>query len=209
MVCPQEIPVYHKSKGERLCIIDPNNPDNDISGGTKEISLIFDCFANAYRVLKDRMTSSVMSSTDNKSSFLEEILGANYESYFEQREHLRRLFENDPRFSQPPPPPSLPPPPLPSPPPQPSSRHTLPKKPKETSRSSSGVSKAQRKQDAAKDRAVRFRQLRPDVNGIPKSLSNELALKLGGYSTQSEMDRDLYARENARGAERVGSVPPS
>lgn len=183
--------------------MDPNNRDNDISGGTKDIALIFDCFADAYRVLKRRLTSEAMSPSTS-SSILEEIIGADYGPYFEQRKHLNRLFEDDPRFAQPSPPPppppsqppqSLPPPPPPTqpPPPHPSqaqARHPLPKKVKEPRRTS--ITKAQKKQEVAKQRAAHLKKIRPDLSGnIPDSLTNEAALKLGGYATQSDMDRDF------------------
>jgi non-canonical poly(A) RNA polymerase PAPD5/7 len=190
-----------------LCIIDPNNPDNDISGGTKDIALIFDCFADAYRVLKHRLTSEVMAPS-NRSSILEEILGADYEPYFDQRDHLQRLFEDDPRFTQPPPPPPPPPQSLPPPPPppsqpsqpiQPPSQHPLPKKVNEPPRPS--ATKAQKKQESAKQRATLFKELRPDLIGtIPDSLTNEAALKLGGYATQSDMDRDFSNFNKGRDA---------
>lgn len=180
-----------------MCIIDPNNPDNDISGGTKDIGLIFDCFADAYRALKHRLTSEAMTSSTTNCSILEAIIGADYDPYFERRNHLRRLFEDDPRFAEPPPPPpppppeSLPPPPPPPPEPsQPQVRNPPPGKVKEPRRSS--VTKAQKKQEIAKQRSTALKQLRPDlIESIPASLTNDAAYKLGGYTSQSDMDRDF------------------
>lgn len=113
--------IYQANKGTRLAIMDPNNPANDISGGTKEIPLILDAFADSHRKLKDKLTSTATSmSTRKPHSLLAPIIGAYYESYEIQREHLLRLFHNDPRFAQyrhdspPPPPPSVSPPPPPA-----------------------------------------------------------------------------------------------
>lgn len=112
--------IYQANKGTRLAIMDPNNPSNDISGGTKEIPLILDAFADSHRKLKGMLTSIATSTNARKAhSLLEPVIGANYESYEIQREHLLRLFNRDPRFAQfrrdspPPPPPSIPPPPPP------------------------------------------------------------------------------------------------
>ncbi|KAJ5449877.1 uncharacterized protein N7458_006326 [Penicillium daleae] len=104
---------------DRLSIEDPNNSANDISGGTKEISLIFRAFRHAYWSLKDRV--DWMNDNNQDASILEAIIAANYDEYIEQRHQLRHVFDTAPQFAryrQPPPPP----PPLPvgeSPPPPP------------------------------------------------------------------------------------------
>lgn len=104
---------------DRLSIEDPNNSANDISGGTKEISLIFRAFRHAYWSLKDRV--DWMNDNNQDASILEAIIAANYDEYIEQRYQLRHVFDTAPQFAkyrQPPPPP----PPLPvgeSPPPPP------------------------------------------------------------------------------------------
>ncbi|KAL2012735.1 hypothetical protein VTN00DRAFT_260 [Thermoascus crustaceus] len=185
--------VYQENKSQRLAIEDPNNRDNDISGGTREIPLIFRSFSDAYAALKERMISTAMSGSKN-GSLLDVIIEANYEEYRQQREHLRDLFENDHRFARyrqrsPPPPPAGPPPADPVPPPPP------PPEPKQQPESKQGLSKLQRKIAASRDRAARLKLLRPDIPNIPDSISNEQALALGGYKSQSEMDRDLIARE--------------
>ncbi|GES63043.1 topoisomerase family protein Trf4 [Aspergillus terreus] len=189
--------VYKSSRDNspRLAIEDPNNPDNDISGGTREISLIFNSFSQAYRALKQRMVSMGMSGNAD-GSILECIIAANYDEYTEQRWQLRDVFQHHPRFAQyrrastPPPPPRAsppPPPPLPSNPPP-------PQEPKER------LTKLQRKHQASRDRAARLKKLRPDLTSIPEMISNEQALSLGGYKTQSAMDRDLTLREKAQNA---------
>ncbi|KAM5475600.1 putative polynucleotide adenylyltransferase [Microsporum audouinii] len=120
--------IYNASKGTRLSIIDPNNPDNDISGGTKEIPRIFGAFADAYQSIKDGLYAASCRSQLSPSSLLGSIIAGNYEVYREQRKHLRDFFLNDRRFADyhgsvaldsPPPPPPLessltPPPPPPN-----------------------------------------------------------------------------------------------
>ncbi|CAI7611092.1 unnamed protein product [Penicillium pancosmium] len=111
---------------DRLTIEDPNNPDNDISGGTKEIALVFRTFSQAFTILSRRMVE-LANSEDTKGSILGSIIAANYEEYMIQRFQLREVYESASRFDiyrNPPPPPvssppqySQPPPPLPPGPP--------------------------------------------------------------------------------------------
>ncbi|KAJ5088261.1 hypothetical protein N7456_011877 [Penicillium angulare] len=107
---------------ERLMIEDPNNPSNDISGGTKEIPLIFRAFSDAYRALKNRLDASSRTPSTH-SSLLEAIISANFDEYVEQRYQLREVYETAEQFAQyrdiPPPPPPLPAGSPPPPPPQP------------------------------------------------------------------------------------------
>lgn len=212
--------MYKANNGPRLSIEDPNNPDNDISGGTREIGLVFKSFAEAFRLLKDRMLSAATSG-ETAESILGTIIAANFDEYTELRWQLREVFETDPRFAQyrrspsPPPPPPYSPPPLTNeapPPPPPSSKPSrpLPAKPpaggkkakeskakesKESKESKEKLTKLQKKKLASKDRAARLKRLRPDIPKVPTSISNEDAIKLGGYKTQSEMDKDLIMRE--------------
>lgn len=114
---------------DRLTIEDPNNRDNDISGGTREIDLILRTFANAHTSLKNRMEYLSLVQGPNKS-ILGPIIGANFDEYVEQRDQLRRVYMTENRFARyrvappPPPPPGLygdgagdTPPPLPAGPP--------------------------------------------------------------------------------------------
>lgn len=131
----------------------------------------------------------------SRSSILDTIIAANYDEYTEQRDQLREVYEYHPQFAhlQPPPPPpedSIPPPPQPPPPPSPSQDRSSP-----DSSTDKKLPKAVRKQIAGRERAARLKRLRPDIRYVPQSLSNERALTIGGYQTQSEMDRDLISRE--------------
>lgn len=79
-------PIYQPNKADRLAIIDPNKPDNDISGGSKNVMQIFDRFARAHLEILKAMKSP------NRPSVLDWLLGGDYESFVWQRDHLRRLY---------------------------------------------------------------------------------------------------------------------
>jgi non-canonical poly(A) RNA polymerase PAPD5/7 len=123
---------------DRLTIEDPNNQDNDISGGTKEISLILRTFSKAHTTLMNRM-QQLAYCENHQSSILGPIIAANFDEYIEQREQLHHIFMAEPRFARfraPPPPPPGPhpdeasPPPLPpGPPPGPAPSSTQPPPP--------------------------------------------------------------------------------
>ena len=93
---------------DRLTIEDPNNTDNDISGGTRAIDLILRTFASAHTTLKNRMEHLALVRGPNKS-IMGPIIAANFEKYTEQHNQLRRVFMTESRFAGhrvPPPPPS-------------------------------------------------------------------------------------------------------
>ncbi|RMJ28234.1 Topoisomerase family protein TRF4 [Aspergillus sp. HF37] len=185
---------YKDNNNVRLSIEDPNNPDNDISGGTREIELILRSFSDAHQLLRERMSALDRPRSTADSSILGPIIAANYDEYTQQRWQLRRVFDTDPRFApyrQPPPPPPSDPVQPPPPPSEPLPAAPAPLEPggKQT--------KSQKRQHASQERATRLRRLRPDLSYIPESVSNDQALKLGGYRTQSAMDRDLGIREKA------------
>lgn len=93
---------------DRLYIEDPNNSTNDISGGTREIGLIFRAFGDAHRALKSRLDSFKEGS---KPSMLEAIIAANFDEYVDQRRQLRYVFDTANQFAKyrnaPPPPPPV------------------------------------------------------------------------------------------------------
>ncbi|KAK1138975.1 hypothetical protein N8T08_001619 [Aspergillus melleus] len=187
-----------KGNNDRLSIEDPNNADNDISGGTREIALIFKSFSEAYRVLKERMVSSALSG-QTRCSILETIIAANYDEYTEQRWQLREIFQTNPRFAQYHQPPTPPPPPQASPPPPPPLPSNSPPSTRPSQEPKEKQTKMQRKQQASRERATRLRRLRPDISSIPSSISNARAMEIGGYKTQSEMDKDLTLKEKELG----------
>ena len=93
-----------------MSIIDPNKPDNDISGGSQHIGIVFKAFASAYEKLSSVMEADARDSTGS-GSLLAHIIGGNYVNYVTQRDHLRHVFETtrpyDQPYSAPPPPPRL------------------------------------------------------------------------------------------------------
>ncbi|CAO1598526.1 hypothetical protein XANCAGTX0491_002288 [Xanthoria calcicola] len=79
--------VYHSNKQlPKLAILDPNKPDNDISGGSKNVGRVFDLFSQAYNETMEAMKS-------NAYSLLGWALGGNYRNFTLQRERLRGLYE--------------------------------------------------------------------------------------------------------------------
>jgi hypothetical protein len=80
-------------KPNRLAIVDPNLADNNISGGTAEIDLVFRCFQEAYIQLSARMGQR-QSSGPTSGSLLIDLLGGDYGAYGLQRERLRRIYSS-------------------------------------------------------------------------------------------------------------------
>ena len=76
---------------DRLTIIDPNNPDNDISGGSHKIDTVFGRFRTAYTDLS-RYMDQLYRGHISTGSILECILGGNYQPVESQRERLRHLY---------------------------------------------------------------------------------------------------------------------
>lgn len=143
---------------------------------------------------------SISMGQSKHTSILDTIIAANYDEYTEQRGQLREVFETDPGFAHlrrsPTPPPDDPVPP-PPPPPLASGDSSPPQPPADNK-----MSKSQRKSIALQERSARFKRLRPDIpRTIPQFLTNERALTLGGYKSQSEMDKDLLARERGLSSE--------
>ena len=80
---------------DRLSIIDPNNPSNDISGGSSNWPTISREFSHAFDVLRDRMDEVArMRPTERRTaSILKPVLGGNYKNFEVQREYMRQLYE--------------------------------------------------------------------------------------------------------------------
>ncbi|KAM5346249.1 hypothetical protein ACJ41O_009254 [Fusarium nematophilum] len=76
---------------DRLSIIDPNNPGNDISGGSSNTPAILDRFHDAFNTLRDRMTE--LSRSPDGGNILEAILSGDYSSFRMQRDFLRHVHE--------------------------------------------------------------------------------------------------------------------
>ncbi|KAK5635414.1 hypothetical protein RRF57_011126 [Xylaria bambusicola] len=81
---------------DRLSIIDPNNPENDIAGGSSNYYAIKDCFAKAYEAIQKRMfefsqEGHLASSDPIKNTLLYPIFAGNYSHFEDQRNWLRQL----------------------------------------------------------------------------------------------------------------------
>ncbi|KAF4772519.1 hypothetical protein HAV15_012262 [Penicillium sp. str.  len=192
---------------DRLTIEDPNNTDNDISGGTRAIDLILRTFASAHTTLKNRMEHLALVRGPNKS-ILGPIIAANFEKYTEQHNQLRRRSA----FRSPA-----------------AARRAAAYKPSATplqqlinnARSRSKGTRAEpedvsdeyssetklvkpRKgqigRQARRWRAARIKRLRPEFKNLPSYLTVKQALWHGGYATNGEMKRDLSSRERRQAA---------
>ncbi|KZF22882.1 hypothetical protein L228DRAFT_268260 [Xylona heveae TC161] len=88
--------IYQLNKMDRLSIVDPNKPDNDISSGSSNVALIFRCFSEAYEILQKRMADLRFRNFSERrgQSILGTIMAGDY-SWFEwQRDRLRRLYDD-------------------------------------------------------------------------------------------------------------------
>ncbi|KAK5169782.1 uncharacterized protein LTR77_005760 [Saxophila tyrrhenica] len=77
---------------QRLTIIDPNNPSNDISGGTRHIPVILDVFKKAHADIQRRL-AEISSGKNVEESILGCVLGGNYDNFIQQRERLRNVSQ--------------------------------------------------------------------------------------------------------------------
>lgn len=75
---------------DRLAIQDPNDPHNNISGGSYKADQALQLFSWAHEVLKERMRTVRMNSVHDLS-ILESVLGGDYSTYQEQRARMRNI----------------------------------------------------------------------------------------------------------------------
>ena len=68
--------------------MDPNISSNDISGGSRNVTLIFEKFSQA----RDEILSAMASS--NRLSLLYWMLGGDYSSFLWQRNRLRNIYQD-------------------------------------------------------------------------------------------------------------------
>lgn len=73
-----------------LTIVDPNRPENDISGGSREIKKVFKCFSGAHAAIQKRL-NDVRTGKNKSESILGCILGGCYTSFEAQRALLHDL----------------------------------------------------------------------------------------------------------------------
>ncbi|EXJ80980.1 hypothetical protein A1O3_07268 [Capronia epimyces CBS 606.96] len=86
------MPHVFNDKDGRLTIVDPNRPDNNISGGTRLIDNIIDCFSAAHQTLVSRLSAYEERSLQGQPhSLLECLIGGNFTTYDTQRQTLFNL----------------------------------------------------------------------------------------------------------------------
>ncbi|KAK5995343.1 Poly(A) RNA polymerase protein 2 [Cladobotryum mycophilum] len=86
-----EVRSFSYKNKERLSIIDPNNPANDISGGSSNTPNILSRFLDAYNVLRARMRE--VGKEPQSGNILEVIMKGDYSSFRQQRSYLKHLHE--------------------------------------------------------------------------------------------------------------------
>ena len=74
-----------------LTIVDPNNAQNDISGGSRNIEAVFQCFRSAHAAIQRRLTEIDDDQDDFNDSILGCFWGGNYSSFMHQRNKLSLL----------------------------------------------------------------------------------------------------------------------
>ena len=72
---------------DRLSILDPNNPENDIAGGSANTATILKHFSAAYTLLKERMTTLA----GKRGLLLGPLLEGKYSNFQIQRDYMERL----------------------------------------------------------------------------------------------------------------------
>jgi non-canonical poly(A) RNA polymerase PAPD5/7 len=82
--------LFTRDKPGRLTIIDPNRPENNISGGTTLIEGICDSFARAHQSLHHRLNQ--YEKGEKSESFLKDLIGGDFKSYDHQRQHLSNVY---------------------------------------------------------------------------------------------------------------------
>ncbi|KAI5917343.1 hypothetical protein F4810DRAFT_60744 [Camillea tinctor] len=85
---------------DRLSIIDPNNPDNDISGGSSNTETILGHFSKAYSTLRERMAKlanqgTSAGSSNNNETILGPLFAGKYSNFQIQRDYLKRLSASE------------------------------------------------------------------------------------------------------------------
>lgn len=86
-----DVSTFSYKNKDRLSIIDPNNPGNDISGGSSNTPAILSRFHDAFNTLRDRMTT--LARNPHRGNILEVILEGDYSSFQMQRDFLRHVHE--------------------------------------------------------------------------------------------------------------------
>lgn len=86
---------HQKQNAMGLTIVDPNKPDNDISGGSSKIGTVFECFRTAHSEIQRRLYQ-IHSGESVEDSILGVVLAGNYTAFFQQRNHLSVVHRGRP-----------------------------------------------------------------------------------------------------------------
>ena len=81
---------YKANKAYRLTIMDPNKPDNDISGGSRLVAFIFGRFSRA----RDEILAAMQN--PKRTSLLDWCLAGNYDIFTAQRNRLLKIYSGRP-----------------------------------------------------------------------------------------------------------------
>ena len=118
----------YSNQNQNLTIIDPNKADNDLSGGSRQIRAILECFSHAHAALQRRL-ADLNSGKNIDDSVLGCILGGNYSSFIRQRNKLSMIHRGH----------AVSPPPAPAPSKRQQQQHHLPSAPKSQKRQKLGA----------------------------------------------------------------------
>jgi non-canonical poly(A) RNA polymerase PAPD5/7 len=77
----------------KFSIIDPNNPENDIAGGSSNTATIREFFSQAYNSLQSQMGELQYSLLRKDECLLSCILAGNYKTFKMQRDHLSHIYD--------------------------------------------------------------------------------------------------------------------
>lgn len=81
-------------KSDRLVIIDPNRPDNNITGGSSQYRRISNLFSQMYDIILSRLEDFAgRNKQDRLFSFLAELVGGNFSAYDAQRAALLAVYQ--------------------------------------------------------------------------------------------------------------------
>ncbi|KAK5957114.1 hypothetical protein OHC33_001483 [Knufia fluminis] len=195
-------PPLRDEKMNRLMIIDPNRPDNNITGGSSEILRIVELFSRTHEILMARLDEFANPQQRNPGfSFLGEFIGGNFAAYQEQRRSLHRVYNNITGIPPPFSPPSLPtvvPPPPPKRLPAVTKQTGNATADKDDSGSEAGPANNGSISNKSQKRLERVKRLCPEL--LPKlsnltTLAKHKALNIGGWKDMSTMSKDLEYRE--------------
>ncbi|KAL6870360.1 hypothetical protein J3F83DRAFT_735998 [Trichoderma novae-zelandiae] len=86
--------LVYKSR-DRLSIIDPNNPANDIAGSSSNMAVVQRCFVESLSDMQHRMR--VVASDPSKGNLLEVLFAGDYSSFRKQRAYLQLIHDRQTR----------------------------------------------------------------------------------------------------------------